>query len=71
MSADDVNPLLRSAEEEVFDLWEGGFDTFVIAGVLTEEGLPIAEAEVYRIIAAEQDRRYAARSAAPLARASS
>lgn len=64
MSTEDANPTLRSAEEEVLDLWEGGFDTFVIAGVLTDEGLPIKQAKVYRIIAAEQDRRAAERSAA-------
>ena len=64
MSADDADPLLRSAEQEVLDLWEGEFDTFVITEVLTEEGMPITEAEVSRIIAAEQDRRYAARSPA-------
>ncbi|UMY19101.1 hypothetical protein MMB17_07330 [Methylobacterium organophilum] len=56
--------------DAVLELWFGGFDTAVISEVLTQEGSEISEPEVVRIITAEQDRRYAARSASRAAGAS-
>lgn len=50
-----------TVEEQILELWFGGFDTAVIADALGAEGIEITEARAANTIAREMDRRHTAR----------